>query len=88
MKTKLTLNIEENIVDKVKILSKKQRQSISSIVENYLKSITASGKKRSIKKDLTFTEKFRKKFPVAKSLSTRTDYKKEWHKHLDEKYGS
>lgn len=88
MKTKLTLNIEEDIVDKVKILSRKKRQSISSIVENYLKSITGSNKKQSIKKGLTFTEKFRKNFPIAKSVSTRTDYKKEWHKHLDEKYGS
>lgn len=88
MKTKLTLNIEESIVDKVKTLSKKQRQSISSLVENYLKSITISGEKQSVKKGLTFTEKFRKKFPAAKSVSARTNYKKEWHKHLDEKYGS
>ncbi|HEY2725692.1 MAG TPA: DUF6364 family protein [Parafilimonas sp.] len=88
MKTKLTLNIEESVVDKVKILSKKQRQSISALVENYLKSITVSTKKQTEKKGITFTEKFRKDFPITKSPSTTSDYKKEWHKHLDEKYGS
>jgi uncharacterized protein DUF6364 len=87
MKTKLTLNIEESVIDKVKILSKKQRQSISSLVEKYLRSITVSSEKQSVKKGLTFTEKFRKKFPLSKSVSARTNYKNEWHKHLDEKYG-
>lgn len=87
MKTKLTLNIEESIVDKVKILSKKQRQSISSLVENYLRSIAFSSKKKPEKKGMTFTEKFRKNFPATKPASS-ADYKKEWHKHLDEKYGS
>lgn len=87
MKTKLTLSIEETIVDKVKSLSKKRKQSVSSFVENYLRSITAS-EKQPVKKSLSFTENFRKKFPVTASKLTDADYKKEWHKHLEEKYGN
>lgn len=85
MKTKLTLNIEEDVIQKAKILSKKRKQSISSIVEGYLLKATGVTAKSSNQKEETFTEKFRKKFPVKKT--TDINYKQQWHKHLDEKYG-
>ncbi|ANI90023.1 hypothetical protein A9P82_12465 [Arachidicoccus ginsenosidimutans] len=87
MKTKLTLSIEESVVDKVKNLSKKRNQSVSSFVENYLRSLT-SGEKQAVEKGSSFTENFRKKFPVTASKLINADYKKEWHKHLEEKYGN
>ena len=40
MTTKLTLSIEENTVEKAKILSLKRGKSISKMVEEYLNSIT------------------------------------------------
>ena len=42
MKTKLTLNIDEKVVKKTKILSRKRKTSISAIVEEYLARITSS----------------------------------------------
>lgn len=88
MKTKLTLNIEETIIKKMKTVSKKRKQSISSIVEDYFKEnfpapLPAKKKKAG---EETFTERFRRMFPPPENI-TSTDYKAEWHKHLDEKYG-
>ena len=40
MKTKLTLTIEKNVVDQAKIYATGTRQSLSNIIENYLKNIT------------------------------------------------
>ena len=45
MSTKLTLLVEESIIEDVKIYAKKQGRSISNIVEEYLKTITSTGKK-------------------------------------------
>jgi hypothetical protein len=85
MKTKLTLNIDEDVIQKAKILSKRQKQSISSIVENYLLKVIGFKTNSSFPKEETFTEKFRKKFSAKKV--TPINYKQQWHKHLDEKYG-
>ena len=40
MKTKLTLTIEKNVVDQAKIYATGTRQSLSNIIENYLRNIT------------------------------------------------
>ncbi|CAN5193311.1 hypothetical protein BH20BAC1_BH20BAC1_08890 [soil metagenome] len=41
MKTKLTLNIEDTVVKKTKMLSRQRNKSISAIVEEYLEKITS-----------------------------------------------
>lgn len=83
MKTKLTLNIEDTIIKKTKKLSKKRNKSISAIVEEYLEKIT-SGKNNDETQE-TFTQRFRKLFPV-KPLKSY-DYKKVINEYRDEKYG-
>lgn len=85
MKTKLTLNIEEDVIHKAKALSKKRHQSISSIVEAYLLKVSTTNSKNHTVKEQSFTAMFRKKYPSKKGKAI--DYKAQWHKHLDEKYG-
>ena len=81
MNTKLTLTIEETVVEKSKKYATSKGRSLSDIIENYLKVIT---KEESIDKtELT---------PLVKSLKgsfkapNNLDYKKELTKRLSEKY--
>jgi hypothetical protein len=81
MNTKLTLTIEQNIIEKAKIFAKNTGRSLSDLVENYFKMIT----KEEIISEIEIT-------PLVKSLkgsfhaSTRLDYKKGLTKALSDKY--
>ena len=81
MNIKLTLTIEQIIIEKAKKYAKGKGRSLSDIVENYLKAITKEDNNESI--DLT---------PIVKSLKgtfkapKNLDYKKELSKRLTEKY--
>lgn len=81
MNTKLTLTIEETIIEKAKKYATSKGRSLSDIIENYLKVIT---KEESIDKT--------KLTPLVKSLKgsfkapDNLDYKKELTKRLSEKY--
>ena len=81
MNTKLTLTIEQAIIEKAKKYANSKGRSLSDIVENYLKAITKEDYKESI--ELT---------PVVRSLKGSfkapkdMDYKKELSKSLTEKY--
>jgi FixJ family two-component response regulator len=86
MKTKLTLNIDDATVKKVRLLSKRRKQSISSIIEDFLNKITNENHEISKKNTETFTENFRKLFP-SKPVKNY-DYKKIINEHRDKKYGS
>ena len=80
MNTKLTLTIEQSVIEKAKLYAKEKGQSLSDIIENYLKTLTNEQK---IEKDLS---------PVVKSLRgsfkapETFDYKKELANSLSEKY--
>ena len=80
MNTKLTLTIEQTIIEKAKLYAKSKECSLSNIIENYLKVIT---KKNNEEVELT---------PVVKSLKgsfnapKNFDYKKELTNRLTEKY--
>jgi len=81
MNTKLTLTIEQTIIDKAKKYAKDKGRSLSDIIENYLKSITQDDSKSII--EIT---------PIVKSLKGSFhapedfDYKNELTKGLSEKY--
>ena len=81
MNTKLTLTIEQTIIEKAKKYANGKGRSLSDIVENYLKAITKEDSKESI--ELT---------PIVRSLKgtfkapKNIDYKKELSKRLTEKY--
>lgn len=81
MNTKLTLTIEQTIIERAKKYASSKGRSLSDIIENYLKVIT---KEETVEKiELT---------PIVKSLKgsfkapENLDYKKELAKHLSEKY--
>jgi len=81
MNTKLTLTIEQTVIDKAKNYAKRKGHSLSDLIENYLKVIT----KDVAKSDIEIT-------PIVKSLKgsfkapSGFDYKKELAKSLSKKY--
>jgi hypothetical protein len=81
MNTKLTLTIEQTVIDKAKRYAKRKGNSLSDIIENYLKVITNDNAKSEI--EITPTVKSMKgSFKVPLDF----DYKKELTKSLSKKY--
>lgn len=83
MNTKLTLTIEESVIKKAKKYSKSKGRSLSDLIENYLKAITA---------DNDSEEDIKELMPIVKSLKgsfqapEKFDYKEELSKNLSDKY--
>ena len=83
MNTKLTLTIEQSIIEKAKIYARKKERSLSDLIENYLKAITNEDSSTTKEEELT---------PIVKSLKgsfklpKNFDYKKELTDRLSEKY--
>ena len=87
MKTKLTLVMEDEVIYNAKIYAKKKKESLSSLVENYLKAVSESSKlknpkKSNSKKAISLIEKYRGII----SLPEDYDYKKEIGLYLLKKY--
>jgi hypothetical protein len=82
MDTKLTLKLNQEIIEKAKVYASQKKVSLSRIIENYLNSLTNDNKN-----DSTIEIS-----PFVKSLSTGSkipsdlDYKKEYSEHLMNKY--
>ena len=82
MNTKLTLNIEKDLIEIAKKYARESRQSLSAIVQNYFKYLTSDTKTQD---DINIS-------PTVKNLSgiinldNDYDYKKEYRKHVTEKY--
>lgn len=82
MNTKLTLTIEQDVIQKAKDYARNKNRSLSDIIENYLKSLTNEETK----------EKTKSLSPIVKSLKgsfkmpANFDYKEELRKGLEEKY--
>ncbi|HEY1040143.1 MAG TPA: DUF6364 family protein [Bacteroidia bacterium] len=80
MDTKLTLKLDEDIIEKAKDYAKSKKTSLSVLIENYLQKITTEKKR---KKKIT---------PLVKSLSSiielpaDSDPKKEYANYLTNKY--
>ncbi|OWK74324.1 hypothetical protein CBW16_02620 [Flavobacteriaceae bacterium JJC] len=81
MNTKLTLTIDQSIIEKAKKYARKKERSLSDLIENYLKALTA--------KEIPQQEEFS---PAVESLKgsfkmpKNFDYKKELTDRLSEKY--
>jgi hypothetical protein len=87
MKTKLTLVMEDEVIYNAKKYAKKKEESLSSLVENYLKAVALgqeieTGKNMNIKKIKSPIEKYRGII----SLPQDYDYKKEIGQYLLNKY--
>jgi len=79
MNTKLTLNIDQTIIEEAKFYAKTNNVSLSNLIENYLQSLTQKQ-----------TEKT-KISPLVESLTgvislENSDYKKEYSDYLSNKY--
>lgn len=81
MNTKLTLTIEQSVIEKAKKYAKEKERSLSDLIENYLKALT----KDETQSDIELT-------PIIKSLKgsfnapKNSDYKKDLAKSLTKKY--
>ena len=81
MNTKLTLTIEQSVIEKAKKYAKDKERSLSDLIENYLKALTNNQPQQ----DIEMT-------PVVKSLKSsfnapkNFDYKKELTNRLSKKY--
>ena len=82
METKLTLRLNDGVIERAKIYAKSQRISLSKMIESYLDSLTRE-KENDDKISIT---------PLVESLSgvidlpSDFDYKKEYRDYLIEKY--
>ena len=79
MNTKLTLNIDDNVIEEAKSYAKNNSVSLSKLIENYLLSLT----KRNTEETKTS--------PLVESLTgvislESADYKKEYSDYLSKKY--
>ena len=81
MNIKLTLTIEQTVIEKAKKYAKVKERSLSNLIENYLKALTTESNKKEI--ELTpIVKSLKGSFNVPKNF----DYKKELTNRLSEKY--
>jgi len=81
MNTKLTLTIEQSLIEKAKQYAKGKGRSLSDIVENYLK-VIISEEKAMVIDSTPIASSLRGSFKAPKGF----DYKEELSKGLSEKY--
>ncbi len=79
MNTKLTLNIDQSVIEEAKFYAKNNSVSLSKLIENYLFSLTKKNTKKT------------KVSPLVESLTgvislESKDYKKEYSEYLSKKY--
>ena len=80
MNTKLTLTIDDSVITKAKLYAKKQGSSLSFVIENYLKAITA--KQEDSEESSPMVKSLKGSFKAPKDF----DYKKELVDALSKKY--
>ncbi len=85
MDAKLTLKLDAEVISKAKEFAKKNENSLSRIIENYLKTLTQLSEKDS--DQIKITERVKRMTTMAKKpLPPDFDYKKELADGLYEDY--
>ena len=82
MNTKLTLTIEQSIIEKAKKYAQKRQRSLSDLIENYLKALITNDGKKGDNETTPTVKSLRGAFKLPKNF----DYKKEVTDRLSEKY--
>ncbi|MBW6482903.1 MAG: hypothetical protein K0B10_07560 [Vicingaceae bacterium] len=82
METKLTLRLNENIIERAKIYARSHKISLSKMIESYLDSIT---KQKDEDKKISITPLVESLIGVI-DLPSDFDYKKEYRNYLEKKY--
>jgi hypothetical protein len=81
MNTKLTLTIEQSVIETAKRYAKRNKRSLSDLIESYLKALTAETETK--KTDVSpMVQSLRGSFNLPENL----DYKEGLAKSLKEKY--
>jgi hypothetical protein len=80
MTTKLTLTVEQSVIEKAKFYAKKTGRSLSEIIENYLEKLT-----QDTPEDQKMSPRL-KKIVGSVKLPKNFDEKKELRKTLEDKY--
>ena len=80
MNTKLTLSIEQSVIEKAKQYASNKKRSLSDLIENYLKALT-SNELREVNQDAPIVKSLRGSFKAPKDF----DYKEELKRRLTEK---
>jgi len=81
METKLTLRLNDHVIERAKVYARDHKVSLSKLIESYLDSVT----QQKVENKIAIT-------PLVKSLSgvidlpAEFDYKKEYGAYLAEKY--
>ena len=82
MNTKLTLTIEQDVIQKAKEYAKGKNRSLSDIIENYLKILTQENKEPKKSKLSPIVKSLKGSFEMPKNF----DYNEELQKALEEKH--
>ncbi|RRQ46125.1 DUF6364 family protein [Chryseobacterium sp. SC28] len=82
MNTKLTLTIEQSVIEKAKKYAKKRERSLSDLIENYLKTLTNDEESKTENELSPTIKSLKGSFKAPKDF----DYKKELTDRLSEKY--
>ena len=82
MQTKLTLTIEQNIIEQAKLYAKDKGRSLSELIENYLK-VVLEDNQQEVKLSPSI-----KKLKGSIQLPENFDYKKELTEVLSAKYNA
>lgn len=85
---KLTLNIEPGLIGQIKEVAKKRNTSISKLAENFFKKEVESELEPFRMKSLEELSDIVKHFTISGDPIPDFDHKAEYHRHLEEKYGS
>ncbi|MFN2424331.1 MAG: DUF6364 family protein [Cryomorphaceae bacterium] len=78
MNTKLTLNIDKEIIEEAKSYAKSHQVSLSKLIENYLNSLTRETKKKSSVSALVES--------LTGIIPSDYDEKEDYRNYIDEKY--
>jgi dsDNA-specific endonuclease/ATPase MutS2 len=81
MDTKLTLKLDQEIIERAKQYASEKKLSLSRLIENYLNSLTSNKKN-----DEMQISDFVKSMSSPTMLSSDFDYKKERADYLEQKY--
>ena len=82
MNQKLTLTVEQSVIEKAKLYAKSKGRSLSDVIENYLKVITKENENISDVELSPIVKSLKGSFKMPKDFN----YKKELSNALSEKY--
>ncbi len=84
MNTKLTLTLDERVINKAKIYARKKGSSLSGIVENYLKAVTKNSVQNTDDELSPLVKSLKGSFNAPPDFDYK--YKKELKDELQKKY--